>query len=156
MATQAIASGEGTLCRYRTQAGDMLSLRSIQTLIPSLEYYFQKRNSLKTPHILPFLYPALTFNTLESPSLSIVKGSQSNDCRAEGHFAANVDVPYAEAESAENMPISWLMVHDVVIWFLTADFKICLSYREVVTWISWDPACRLVLHWATCRFHITK
>lgn len=43
MAYQTITSGAGTLCRYRMQAGDRRSPRSLQTHIQPSEYFMHNR-----------------------------------------------------------------------------------------------------------------
>ena len=85
----------------------------------------------------------------------IVKGSWSN-----GH---QVDRPlcykcrptvWMETGRAANIPISWLLVHDVVIQFCRADLTICLSSRALVMGEHWHPACHSVWPSATHWLHI--
>ena len=107
--------------------------------------------------IVLFLYPALLFGTPNSPFFlcCFVKGSQ-RDCRWTDRpcCCKHWRTIWAESECATNIPISWLMVCDVVIWFCRADLTICLSTQALVMVGHWDPACCSVRPSATHSFHI--
>ena len=70
----------------------------------------------------------------EKPNVMVVRTHRSQCCKC----------LRAETGHDANMPISWLMVRDVVIWYYWADLRMCLSSRALVMRGRWDLACRSV------------
>ena len=85
----------------------------------------------------------------------IVKGSRSNDRRADRPcFCKRRHTVRAETGCAAHIPISWLMVHDVVIRFCWSELTIYLSSPVLVMGRRWNPAYRSVWPSVTQWFHI--
>ena len=86
---------------------------------------------------------------------SIVKRSQSNGRRVNRLRCCKLQrTMRTETESAVIMPISSLMVRDVVNLLCKADLTMCLSSRASVMGGCWDPACHSVRPLSTYWYHI--
>ena len=124
IATQTIALHAGSLCRYRTQAGDVRSFRSFQGYIRPLKCCQQNRDSPKKTILY---HSCIQFCRSAHPSrrlllCCIVKGSRRNIHQAYSSRCCKCRrTVRVETGSAANMPMYLLMAYDVIMRFFRAD-----------------------------------
>ena len=128
--SQIIAPSARPLCLYQIQVANVGSSWSLQTRMRASENSSYNRD-LSEKTTLWHSWIQLCRSAHQSRRISlccIVKGSLSNSHRADKLRRCKCRrTIWAETGLAANMPISWLMVRDVVIRFYRPDLKISLS-----------------------------
>ena len=153
-ATQIITPCAGPLCRYRMQAADMWSPRSLQTRIRLGEYCMENSDTSKQTTLCHYCIQLCRLVHRHS-LCCFIKGSRSNVRQADRLRCCKLRLTVrAETERAANMPISQLMALDMEIQFCRADLTIYLSSWTFMVRGRWHSAYHSVWPSAVHWFHI--
>lgn len=131
MRAQIITTSERSQCWYWNR-------KAAKVLLETSRYVYGHQNTAHRTGIClkrqDCTSPVSSFVVRQLPSFSMLHcpGIRSNGHCADS-IAANVVAPYERIlMGAANLPISWLMVHDVVLRFCMADLTLSLSSRMFV------------------------
>ena len=151
-AAHIMTPGSGSLCRCRTQSGDLRILGASRNINGHQNTTRRIGTSLKRRHCAFYVWSFI----VRCQSLSL-------HCIIKRNNGSRADIPRscrcqctvrAKALRAANMSTSWLIVFDVIILFYRSDLTISLSCRVLVTGGRRNLTCHSakpsVKHW----FHI--